>query len=312
MEKIGESVYWVDADKIVPNPFQPRHAFDDIKLHALANSIKQYGVLQPLLVTRKELRLDDGGMETSYELLAGERRLRASKIAGIRQVPVVIRTKEDEDQIKFEIAIIENLQREDLTPIDRAEAFKKLTERFNLTHIKIAEKVGKSREYVSNSIRLLSLPENMLEALREGKISEGHSRPILMLQDRPEEQTFLFNEILLRGLTVRDAERIARRMAEDKIRSRKRDLSPELKSLEQEMSHKLGTDVYIESKGNTAGGKILINYFTEDDLAKIFEAISSPKAEEDGEVNAADDPENFDIQDKKGEDDLYSFKNFSV
>jgi ParB family chromosome partitioning protein len=184
----SDSIFWVETSKIVPNPFQPRKEFEEAKLKDLAESIRQYGILQPLVVTRKEIQKEDGGLSTEYELISGERRLRASKIAGLSQVPVLIRNSEETDQIKLELAIIENLQREDINPVDRARAFDRLAKEFSLTHSQIAQKIGKSREYVSNSMRILMLPEAMLTALAEGKISEGHSRPLLMLADRKEEQ----------------------------------------------------------------------------------------------------------------------------
>lgn len=152
----NNAIFWVEVSKIQPNPFQPRKEFDQAKLEDLAKSIRQYGVIQPLTVTRKEIQKGDGGIATEYELIAGERRLRAAKIAGVREVPVLIREGEDDDKTKLELAIIENLQREDLNPIDRAKAFYKLVNEFGFKHGEVAEKVGKSREYVSNSIRLLS------------------------------------------------------------------------------------------------------------------------------------------------------------
>src|SRR5665213_929986 len=146
-EFYNNAIFWVEVDKIKPNPFQPRKEFDDAKLQDLAGSIRQYGVLQPLVVFRKEIQKDDGGIATEYELIAGERRLRASRLAGISQVPVLIRAGLDDDKTKLELAIIENLQREDLNPIDRAQAFARLTEEFGFKHTEVAQKIGKSREY---------------------------------------------------------------------------------------------------------------------------------------------------------------------
>ena len=155
MEFYNNSIFWIDIDKVKPNPFQPRREFDEARLKDLASSIRQYGILQPLVVTRNEVFREDGSMFVEYELISGERRLRASKIAGLPQVPAIIRTGEQTDRVKLELAIIENLQREDLNPIDRAKSFKQLVDAFNLKHTEIAEKIGKSREYVSNSLRLL-------------------------------------------------------------------------------------------------------------------------------------------------------------
>ena len=154
----NDSIFWIEVDKIKPNPFQPRKEFNEAALQDLADSIRQYGVLQPLVVTRKEIQKADGGLASEYELIAGERRLRASKIAGLAQVPVLIREGQETDMMKLELAIIENLQREDLNPIDRARAFDRLANEFGFKHAQIGEKIGKSREYVSNSLRLLTLP----------------------------------------------------------------------------------------------------------------------------------------------------------
>jgi len=232
---IGDSIFWVEVERIKPNPFQPRKSFDEAALASLAESIRQYGVLQPLTVTRKEIEKPGEGIAVEYELIAGERRLRAAKLAGLREVPVVIRTAEDSDRMKLELAIIENLQREDLNPIDRAFAFQRLYQDFGLKHIEIGKRVGKSREYVSNTLRILSLPKEMQDALQSGQISEAHTRPLLMLIDRPEEQKTLFTEIVTKRLTTRDAESLARRVATE--RSRKGDLTPELLLLERELKN---------------------------------------------------------------------------
>jgi len=252
------SIFWVELDKIKPNPFQPRREFDEDALRALADSIKQYGVLQALVVTRKEFERDDG-LGVEYELIAGERRLRAAKIAGLSQVPVIIRTGEGnenaDDLMKLELAIIENVQREDLNPVERARAFKKLTEKFGFKHHQVAQKIGKSRVYVSNSLRILDLPEDMLNALSEGKINEGHTRPLLMLIERPEEQKVLFKDIILYKMNVRDAEQAARKIAIERVRKFDSHLDPEICSLEEKFTESLGTRVKIEKKEK--GGKFL-------------------------------------------------------
>lgn len=271
-----ESIFWVETDRISPNPYQPRRTFDEAALASLAESIRQYGVLQPLTVTRKETEIAGEGIRVEYELIAGERRLRAAKLAGIAQVPVVIRSGEDDDRLKLELAIIENLQREDLNPIDRATAFNRLAVEFGLKHAEIGKRVGKSREYVSNTLRILLMPQEMQEALARGEINEGHTRPLLMLMDKPEEQRTLFQEITLRKLTVRDAEQLARRVAVEK--SRKGDLTPELILLERELTDALGTRVRIEKKeqgGKLVSGKLLIDFFSADDLVHIHKMIAS-------------------------------------
>ena len=269
----NNAIFWVEVDKIKPNPFQPRKEFDEAKLADLARSIRQYGVIQPLTVTRIEVAKPDGGLASEYELIAGERRLRAAKLAGVASVPVLIRAGLDDDRTKLELAIIENLQREDLNPIDRAKAFEQLTKQFGFKHNEVAEKVGKSREYVSNTIRLLLLPQVMQDALSEGKITEGHTRPLLMLSDRAEEQEVLFREIMLKRLTVRDTESIARRIAFDKVRKKEYLYSPEILSMEKELTEALGTRVAIEPKEN--GGKLSIDFMGEEDLRALFAALQS-------------------------------------
>lgn len=303
----SQAVFFIDVDKISPNPYQPRKEFNEEALQSLADSIRQYGVLQPLVVTRKEVTKDDGGIAVLYELVAGERRLRASRLAGLAQVPAVIRAKEDNDKVKLEIAIIENLQREDLNPVDKAEAFQKLAKEFSLTHQEIAKKVGRSREYVSNSIRLLMLPETMLSALREGKITEGHTRPILMLAGRDEAQKTLFTDILERHLTVRDAEAVARRIAQDKVRKPTKIFDRETIELEDKLAERLGTRVRIEKKEN--GGKIMIEFFSPDDLDNILSVID--RAEEIIEQVTDENTQNQEDK-KEDEEDLYSIRNFSV
>ncbi|MDB5188044.1 MAG: hypothetical protein JWO50_564 [Candidatus Kaiserbacteria bacterium] len=259
-----DSIFWVEVEKISPNPYQPRRVFDEAALLSLADSIRQYGILQPLTVTRKEIERPGEGIWVQYELIAGERRLRASKLAGLKEVPVVIRTADDTDRMKLELAIIENLQREDLNAVDRAEAFQKLANEFNLKHGEIGQRVGKSREYVSNTLRILMLPQEIRDSLRSGNISEGHSRPLLMLNDRPVEQMVLFKDIVTRRITVRDSEALARRIAVEKTRNK---ISPDLMSLEKQLSERLGTRVRIEKKEQ--GGKVTIDYFSPEDLSAL-------------------------------------------
>jgi len=320
----NDSIFWVELDKIKPNPFQPRREFDEGRLQELADSIRQYGILQPLTVTRKEVAKEDGGLAVEYELVAGERRLRASRIAGLAQVPVLIRSNEDSDRMKLELAIIENLQREDLNPMDRARAFERLTSEFGFKHAEIGKKIGKSRVYVSNTLRLLMMPEEIQKAVEMGQLSEGHTRPILMLIDRPEQQQVLFKEILFKHLTVREAEAIARRIAFEKVRRKEYIVDPEIAELEQKFTESLGTRVQIERKER--GGKIVIDYFSPDDLQGILDLLQTNKVhkpdellnkhiEEQEPVEALSAPPADDrsTEEKKSdEEDLYSIKNFSV
>jgi len=272
----NNAIFWVEVDKIQPNPYQPRKEFNEVHLRDLSDSIRQYGVLQPLVVTRKETQRPDGtGMDVSYELIAGERRLRASKLAGIARVPVLIRMGAQDAQVKLELAIIENLQREDLNPVDRALAFARLANEFGFKHTEIAKKVGKSREYVSNTLRLLVLPQDILDALSAGKITEGHARPLMMLSDRPAEQSTLFKEIMWKKLTVREAEQIARSIAKEKVR-KKIDVDPETERLQQELAESLGTRVSIERR-QVGGGKVVIDFFSVEDLRALLDRVNIEK-----------------------------------
>lgn len=325
-----DSVFWVELDKIKPNPYQPRREFDEAELKSLADSIRQYGLLQALVVTRKEVPREDGGLAVQYELIAGERRLRASKLAGLSQVPVLIKSGEESGLMKLELAIIENVQREDLNAVDRARAFDRLASEFGLKHVDIAKKIGKSREYVSNTMRILALPEDMLTALAEGQIAEGHTRPLLMLIERPEEQRTLFKEIIHKKMPVREAELIARGIAFERARKKESLNDPEIVAIEHQLSESLGTRVKIESKEK--GGKIHIDFFSPDDLRFILEALKNrekrgehamlnehiaktgdetPEAQGEHPRNVSFEPEEKEDQDFDT-DDMYSISNFSV
>lgn len=279
---VNNAVFWVEVEKIKPNPYQPRREFDEGKLSELAESIRMYGILQPLVVTRKEIQKEDGGLATEYELISGERRLRASRLASISQVPVLIRQGEENDREKLELAIIENLQREDLNAVDRARAFQRLVQDFGFKHGEVGKKVGKSREYVSNTLRILDLPDDILTALAEGKINEGHTRPLLMLTDRKEEQNTLFKEILYKRVTVREAESMARSIAVERARKKEFSVDPELVALEGKLRESLGTRVKIERLEQ--GGKIMIDFFSNEDLRTILEIMESNKAKSPTEM----------------------------
>lgn len=292
----NNSIFWVEVDRISPNPYQPRKEFDDEKLKELADSINMYGILQPLTVTRREyMREDGGGMNVSYELIAGERRLRAAKLAGLDRVPVIIRVGEDSEREKLELAIIENLQREDLNPIDRARALKQLADEFKLSHTEVAKKVGRSRVYISNTLRLLQLPEEIIEALRDTRLSEGHGRTLLMLNDKPDEQRTLFKETLLKKLSVREVERISRKIAVDKVRKKDWGVDPELIELERQLTESFGTRVQISKKDY--GGQLVIDYFSPEDIRKILDMFEAQQASAAGQQVAQQSTEEKQISD---------------
>lgn len=318
-----DSIFWVDVHKISPNPYQPRKEFNEESLKALSESIRQYGILMPLVVTRQEITRPDGGLETTYELIAGERRLRASRMANLTQVPVIIRHGEENNRIKLELAIIENLQREDLNAIDRAKALQQLISEFSLSHAEVGAKVGRSREYVSNSIRLLALPEQIQQAVAARDISEGHARALLMIDDRPQERDALFREIMMKKMSVRMVEQAVRSIATEKVR--KHDKTPEMLQLEKSLTETLGTRVVIENRPN--GGRVLIDFFSSEDLVHIAEAIAARQAAaiESTTMPAVEPEPQLETPAAPGEtappappvqapedDNLYSVRNFSL
>lgn len=247
----------IPIGSIVPNPNQPRLHFDEAKLTELADSIKAHGILQPLIVTKTE-----GG----YELIAGERRLQAAKRAGLLTVPVVLKEVSGHRE-KLELAIIENIQRHDLNPIEEAKAYLRLTEEFGLPQEEVAKQMGKSRSTVANTLRLLTLPVEIQRAVMEGKLSEGHAKALLSI-DNPEKQRALFELILKEELTVRETEDRARAVA---VRSHvrvAREASPEIIAKEEWLSQELGTKVKIAPTGK--GGRILIEYYSPEELNAIL------------------------------------------
>ncbi|MBU1255724.1 ParB/RepB/Spo0J family partition protein [Patescibacteria group bacterium] len=257
-----ESIFNIEVNKIKPNPHQPRKEMDKVSLNELANSIREHGVLQPLIVTKVE-KLTDRGQQVEYELVAGERRWQASKIAGLPHVPVIIRGSSNSK--KIEIALVENLQREDLNPIDSALAFKQLKDEFNLRHKDIAEKIGKSRTAVTNIFRLLTLPKEVQKAMSGNKIREGHGRAILMA--KPEAQMPLFRAILKNNLSVRQTEERARKLA---LPNKPRSTGPKnifFKKIEKDLSEGLCRRVSITQRGNLR--HLRIEFADQNDLDKI-------------------------------------------
>lgn len=274
---IREAVYLIEVDKIKPNPYQPRKNFDDESLKELADSIREYGILQPLIVSRIE-KETDFGRRVEYQLIAGERRLRAAQLLGLERVPAIVRPSLEERQ-KLEAAIIENIQRADLNPLETARGFAKLADEFGLPQREIAERIGKSRAYVANMLRLLELPSEAQRALEEGKISESHARLLLTIQN-PEKQRALLGEILSRKLTVRETEILTRRILEMPLgqfvqKHQEVSVSDLGDALEKEIERKLeeifGTKVEVKKRGNK--GKITINFFSEEELQEILKKL---------------------------------------
>jgi len=274
---IKEAVYLIEVEKIKPNPYQPRKRFDEESLKELADSIREYGILQPLIVSRVEKETPFGrGVE--YQLIAGERRLRAAQMLGLERVPAIIRPSFEERQ-KLEAAIIENIQRADLNPLESARGFAKLAEEFGLSQREIAERIGKSRAFVANALRLLELPSEAQRALEEGKITESHARLLLTITN-PEKQRALLGEILSRKLTVRETEILTRRIleiplgvfSEQKQEVQVSDLGDALeKEIERKLEAIFGTKVEVKKRGNK--GKITINFFSDEELEEILKKL---------------------------------------
>ncbi len=246
----------IPVEQIAPNPSQPRGEIEDGTLEELVQSILEHGIIQPLILTQ-----DDEADQ--YTLIAGERRLRAAKLAGLHTVPAIVRQASDQERL--ELALIENIQRENLTALEAAQAYERLQEEFGLTHEQIAERVAKSRVAVTNTIRLLKLPEPVLQALQDGRISEGHARALLGLST-PQSQIAVMQTITHAGLNVRQTEELARKMAGKKPEpSVKKPPKPAaVKNLEDQLRSRLGTKVALNP--GKKGGTIIIYYYSDEEL----------------------------------------------
>jgi ParB family chromosome partitioning protein len=265
----GASLLTANVDCIVPNRAQPRRKFSEEALAELATSIKENGIIQPLVVTP--------AVAGRYELIVGERRLRASKMAGLTEVPIII--KEADPETMLELALIENIQREDLNPIEEAIAYKDLMEAFNYTQEEVAGKVSKSRPHVANYVRLLHLPRVIQEDVEVGRLSPGHARALLAVADL-QEQLRIRESILHSKLTVRDVERLIQETikggaGKGKSKKKKLELSPQMKAVLNEMIHALGTKVKIVPGRNNKGGHLIIDYYSVQDLNRIYKKMVS-------------------------------------
>jgi ParB family chromosome partitioning protein len=261
-------IFHIEVTKIVPNPSQPRRDFNQDAIRDLASSIREFGILQPLIVSKIEKEMP-GGLDVEYQLIAGERRLQASKLLGLRVVPAIIRNVSLERE-KLELAVIENIQRENLNPIETARAFQRLQEEFKLTQREIASKLGKSRESVANNVRLLDLPPYIQEALQKGDISESHGRLLLAIED-PGVQKKLFDDISLYRLTTRDVKDRVERMKRNPLPSEEEALSPEIQALKDSLSQTLSAPVEIKRGANT--GRISITFYSREELENILRRL---------------------------------------
>lgn len=249
----------IPVELIIPNPRQPRQMMNEDNLQELAASIREHGILQPLIVTHDE-------RNNQYILIAGERRLRASRLAGLATVPVLIR--QVTEQQRLELALIENVQRADLTPLETAEAYRQLSEEFNLAHEDIAARVGKSRSTVTNTLRLLKLPTEVRRALAEETISEGHARALLSLTTA-RSQVSALQTIITQGMTVRQTEELVRKLnGEKQPRPARREQPPEVRELEDRLQHRLGTRVSL--RHGKKGGTLTIHYYSQEELDSLL------------------------------------------
>lgn len=261
-----ESVFDIEVDRISSNPFQPREEMDQRELVGLAESIKEHGILQPLIVT-KNVKDSSRGQETQYTLIAGHRRLAAAKMAGLQFVPAIIR--DSTEQQKLELALVENIQRSDLNAIDRARAYKRLHDEFDLTHEEIGKKIGKSREVVTNTTRLLNLPLEIQKAIQGGRITEGHGRMLAGIKSEATQKALYF-EIIKNNLNVRQIEQ---RVKEVSVSSHKRKvfMDPEIKQIARDLTDYFERKVEVRRFG--IGGKVIIEFADKTDLEKMIKKI---------------------------------------
>jgi len=255
------SVIEVSLSRVVPNPHQPRHRWDDADLADLAASIREHGVLQPVLVTETL---------NGYQLIAGERRVRAARLAGLERIPALVRQLADRDQL--EVALVENVQRADLDPIDEALAYRQLIDEFGLTQERVAERVGRARTTVANTLRLLELHATVQAAIGEGRITEGHGRALGGLA--VDGQAQVLGTVVGQGLSVRQTEELVRRLREPRVvreTAVKPHLDAELERVEEDLRQRLGTKVSISR--SRKGGRIVIEYYSDEELGRLYDRL---------------------------------------
>lgn len=257
----GEEIINIEIEKIIPNQYQPRKIFRDEALKELSASIKERGVLQPIIVQR----VGDG----TFSLIAGERRWRAAILAGLKKIPALIKDVSSQDAI--EIALIENIQREELNAVETAEAFDRLIKEFHLTQEDLSNRVGKDRATIANYLRILKLPDEIKTFINTGNISIGHAKALLTLENK-QKQIEAAKEIIKKGLSVREAEALCKRLSNPILQKKKKDKLPEVADLENKLTRSLGTKVKINHKGKR--GKIEIEYYSLDELDRLLELLS--------------------------------------
>ena len=261
-EESGNTVENVDVSKLIVNPFQPRKIFNEEALNELAESIKEHGIIQPIVVRKKEKK---------YEIIAGERRFRAAKLAGLQEVPAIV--KEMTEQQMMEVAILENLQREDLTPIEEAEAYSSLIEHLNFTQDALAKRLGKSRPHIANHIRLLQLPEDVRQLMNEGVLSMGHGRTLLGLKNKGHVAEVV-QKVIAQSLNVRQLESLVHQLNEGVSHETKEKVKKDVfvQATESQLREYFGTSVQVKKQKNT--GKIEIEFYSDDDLEHILDILN--------------------------------------
>jgi len=274
---VNDAIFHIEVDKIKPNPHQPRRNFDESALKELATSIQEFGILQPLVVSKIE-KENEMGTSVEYELIAGERRLMAAKLLGWERVPVIIR-KISQKSEKLELAVLENLQRENLNAVETARAYARLQEEFGITQREIAGRLGKSRETIANTLRLLNLPTEIQDAVAKNQINESQARLLLIIED-PLSQKNLFNELLNNNLSVRQLRQRVKKnndqvqTTSDKLQTT---VDPETNMLQEKLIELLSAPVKIEKSGD--GGKIIITFYSPEEIQGIIEKFKAPSTD---------------------------------
>ena len=277
-KSVTESIFHIEIDKISPNPYQPRKDFDEESLKELAASIRELGIIQPLIVSKIEKETATGAT-VEYQLIAGERRLKAAKIAGLERVPVIVK-RINQAAEQMEMAIVENIQREDLNPVETARAYARLSDEFGLTQREIAVKLGKSRETIANTLRLLNLPTEIQDSVAEGKINESQARLLLAINDLSKQKD-IFHDILKNNLSVRELKNRIRKTIEHPLENDvKKQIDPEVHHFQERLEELLGAPVKIEK--NKEGGKIIISFFSSEEIKGIIGKINLNPKEERG------------------------------
>lgn len=276
--KADEAIYYIEVGKIRPNPDQPRREFNEEALRELASSIREFGLLQPIVVSKIEKEVENG-TEVEYELVAGERRLMASKLLGLETIPAIIRNVRLERE-RLELAIVENIQRENLNPIEMAKAYSRLQDEFRLTQREVAARLGKSRETVANTLRLLDLPSNVQDAISKGQLTETHGRLLLAIDDQAV-QGKLFQDLIANKLSTRELKDQAQAYSKLKQEAKHEEqLPPEIKMAEERLASELGAPVSIKDHGGA--GKITIAFYSQEELVNLLKRLG---AQEDGSLS---------------------------